>query len=70
MVTDNLDDLLHIDVPMFATMAVISVMMSNREQRQALPREPYKEVCEWILFFMFSFLMLIFDMINEFDSIK
>lgn len=46
MVTDNLDDLLHIDVPMFATMTVISVMMSNREQRQALPREPYKEVCE------------------------
>ncbi|XP_039145095.1 uncharacterized protein LOC120282353 isoform X2 [Dioscorea cayenensis subsp. rotundata] len=46
MVTDNLDDLLHIDVPMFATMAVISVMMSNREQRQALPREPYKELVD------------------------
>ncbi|KAH7655492.1 hypothetical protein IHE45_18G014300 [Dioscorea alata] len=43
MVTDNLDDLLHIDVPVFATMAVISVMMSNRERQQALPREPYME---------------------------
>jgi len=45
MVTDNLDDLLRIDVPVLATMAVILVM-SNRERQQALPREPYMDLCE------------------------